>query len=100
MSSDFVRYSPDIETFDPKLSEYVTRIIAFWETKVRDRRHGRAAGGRLFGGNLAGADEAIDGGWGVAGRLPNGDHQGWDMKAIYGAYVPTSLINARALSSS
>jgi hypothetical protein len=36
MSSDFVRYSPDIETFDPKLSEYMTRIIAFWETKVRE----------------------------------------------------------------
>ena len=36
MSSDFVRYSPDIETFDPKLSEYMTRIIEFWEKKVRD----------------------------------------------------------------
>jgi hypothetical protein len=36
MSSDFVRYSPEIETFDPKLSEYMTRIIDFWETKVRE----------------------------------------------------------------
>ena len=36
MSSDFVRYSPEIETFDPKLSEYMTRIIAFWENKVRE----------------------------------------------------------------
>jgi hypothetical protein len=34
MSSDFVRYSPEIETFDPKLSEYMTRIIDFWEKKV------------------------------------------------------------------
>ena len=34
--SDFVRYSPQIETFDPKLAEYMTRIIDFWETKVRD----------------------------------------------------------------
>ena len=34
--SDFVRYSPEIETFDPKLSEYMTRIIDFWETKVRE----------------------------------------------------------------
>jgi hypothetical protein len=25
MSSDFVRYSPEVETFDPKLSEYMTR---------------------------------------------------------------------------
>ena len=35
MTSNFVRYSPEIETFDPKLSEYMTRIIDFWETKVR-----------------------------------------------------------------
>ena len=33
--SDFVRYAPDIEAFDPKLSEYMTRIIEFWEAKVR-----------------------------------------------------------------
>src|ERR1043165_7614854 len=36
MSPDFVRYSPEIETFDPKLSEYMTGIIAFWENKVRE----------------------------------------------------------------
>jgi len=29
MSPDFVRYSPEVETFDPKLSEYMTRIIEF-----------------------------------------------------------------------
>src|SRR5581483_10751212 len=34
MSADFVRYSPEIETFDPKLSEYMTQIIDFWEKKV------------------------------------------------------------------
>ena len=34
--SDFVRYSPEIETFDPKLSEYMTRIIDFWEKTVRE----------------------------------------------------------------
>ena len=36
MPTDFVRYSPEIETFDPKLSEYMTRIIDFWEKKVRE----------------------------------------------------------------
>ena len=36
MPADFVRYSPEIETFDPKLSEYMTRIIDFWETLVRE----------------------------------------------------------------
>jgi hypothetical protein len=36
MSSDFVRYSPDIETFDPNLEELMGKIIDFWETKVRE----------------------------------------------------------------
>jgi hypothetical protein len=36
MPTDFVRYSPEIEAFDPKLSEYMTRIIDFWEKKVRE----------------------------------------------------------------
>ena len=36
MSPDFVRYSPEVETFDPKLSEYMTQIIEFWEKKVAD----------------------------------------------------------------
>jgi hypothetical protein len=34
--SGFVSYSPEIETFDPRLSEYMTQIIDFWETKVRE----------------------------------------------------------------
>jgi epoxide hydrolase 4 len=36
MSSDFVRYSSKIEIFDPKLSEYVTRVIEFCDTNVRE----------------------------------------------------------------
>ena len=36
MSPDFVRYSPEIETFDPKLSKYMTRILDYWQTKVRE----------------------------------------------------------------
>lgn len=36
MSPDFVRYSPGIENFDPKLSEYMTRLLDYWETKVRE----------------------------------------------------------------
>jgi hypothetical protein len=35
MSPNFVRYSPEIETFDPKLSDYMTQIIEFWDKKVR-----------------------------------------------------------------
>ncbi len=30
MSSDFIRYSPDIETFDPNLEEPMGKIIDFW----------------------------------------------------------------------
>jgi hypothetical protein len=36
MSSDFVRYSPAVETIDPKIDEYMTRIIDFWEKTVRE----------------------------------------------------------------
>jgi hypothetical protein len=36
MSTNFVRYSPEIETFDPKLSEYMTRLLDYWQTKVRE----------------------------------------------------------------
>ena len=36
MPSDFVRYSPEVETIDPKIDEYMTRIIDFWEKTVRE----------------------------------------------------------------
>jgi hypothetical protein len=36
MAADFVRYSPEIETFDPNLEELMGKIIDFWETKVRE----------------------------------------------------------------
>ena len=36
MLSDFVRYTPEIEAIDPHLDELLERIIAFWETKVRE----------------------------------------------------------------
>ena len=45
MSSDFVRYRPEIEIFDPKLSKYMTRIIDFWDTRSVNRRQGKATGG-------------------------------------------------------
>jgi len=36
MPTEFVRYSPDIETFDPKLDEYMKKIVEFWEKLVRE----------------------------------------------------------------
>jgi hypothetical protein len=36
MSSEFVRYTPDIETIDPHVDELLAQIIDFWEKKGRD----------------------------------------------------------------
>jgi hypothetical protein len=36
MSSEFVRYSPEIETIDPDLDELLPQIIEFWEKKGRE----------------------------------------------------------------
>src|ERR1700709_2839939 len=36
MTSNFVRYSPEIETIDPDIEEYMTRIIDFWEKTVQE----------------------------------------------------------------
>lgn len=36
MPRDFVRYTPDIETLDPRLDELLPQIIEFWEKKVRE----------------------------------------------------------------
>jgi hypothetical protein len=35
-ASDFVRYSPKIETIDPNLEKYMAQIIDFWEQKGRE----------------------------------------------------------------
>lgn len=49
MTSEFVRYSPEIETIDPHIEEYMARIIDFWEKAVREsparERTGRALRG-------------------------------------------------------
>jgi hypothetical protein len=36
MSSEFVRYSPEIETIDPHIDELLPQIIEFWEKKGRE----------------------------------------------------------------
>jgi len=36
MSSDFVRYSPEIETIDPHIDEVLAQIIEWWEKTVRE----------------------------------------------------------------
>jgi len=49
MSSDFVRYSPDVETIDPNIDEYLTRIIDFWEKTVRESPTREGTGHALRG---------------------------------------------------
>lgn len=49
MSSNFVRYAPDIETIDPDLEEYMSRIIDFWERTVRDSPTREGTGHALRG---------------------------------------------------
>jgi hypothetical protein len=39
MSTDFVRYFPEIETIDSQIDELLAQIIDFWE-KVANRRNG------------------------------------------------------------
>jgi hypothetical protein len=36
MSSDFVRYTPEIETIDPRIDDLMAQIIEFWEKKGRE----------------------------------------------------------------
>src|SRR5690242_18862528 len=36
MSSDFVRYAPEIETIDPDIDELLAQVIAWWENKARE----------------------------------------------------------------
>src|ERR1700722_10314351 len=36
MPSDFVRYSPEIETIDPNIEELTAQIVDFWEKTVRE----------------------------------------------------------------
>jgi hypothetical protein len=36
MSSEFVRYIPEIETIDPQIDELLAEIIDFWEKKGRE----------------------------------------------------------------
>jgi hypothetical protein len=36
MASDFVRYSPELETIDPDIDELLPQVIEFWEKKARE----------------------------------------------------------------
>ncbi len=49
MSSDFVRYSPEIETIDPNIEELTAQIINFWEKMVRESPTREGAGRAVRG---------------------------------------------------
>ena len=46
MSSEFVRYSPEIETIDPNLDELMEQIIDFWEKTVHESPTSEGTGTR------------------------------------------------------
>jgi hypothetical protein len=48
MSSEFVRYSPEIETIDPHLDELLPQIIVFWEKKGRESPESEGTGRYLI----------------------------------------------------
>ena len=49
MSSNFVRYSPEIETIDPHLDELMERIVDFWEKTVRESPEREGSGRAVRG---------------------------------------------------
>jgi hypothetical protein len=63
MSSDFVRYAPEIETIDPHIDELLAQIVQFVEKKGHEspraegaRRAVRAAHAKSFGLVKAGVE--------------------------------------------
>jgi hypothetical protein len=67
MTTEFVRYAPDIETIDPHLEELLPKIIAFWEKKGRESPETEGTGRAVRGAHakalgVARADvEILDG---------------------------------------
>src|SRR6188472_2847190 len=49
MSSDFVRYTSEIETIDPQIDELLAQIIDFWEKKGRESPRNEGAGRAVRG---------------------------------------------------
>jgi hypothetical protein len=49
MQSNFVPYSPEIESIDPEIEKYMTRIIDFWEKAVRESPTREGTGHALRG---------------------------------------------------
>ncbi len=49
MSSEFVRYSREIETIDPHIDELMPKIIEFWERKVRESPEAEGTGRAVRG---------------------------------------------------
>jgi hypothetical protein len=49
MPPDFVRYTPGIETLDPRLDELLPQIIEFWEKKVRESPNTEGTGRAVRG---------------------------------------------------
>jgi hypothetical protein len=49
MSSEFVRYAPEIESIDPDIDELVAQMVGFWEKKGRESPSTEGAGRAVRG---------------------------------------------------
>jgi hypothetical protein len=49
MSSEFIRYTPEIETIDPHIDQLLAQIIDFWEKKAQESPSTEGTGRALRG---------------------------------------------------
>jgi hypothetical protein len=73
--TEFVRYSPEIETFDPNLDEYMKQLIDYWEKKVAASPSAEGSGHAVRGAHaktLGYARATVD----IHGDLPAAYAQG------------------------
>jgi hypothetical protein len=93
MSSDFVRYSPEIETIDPNIEELTAQIIEFWEKTVRESPT-REGTGRAVRGAHAKTLGVVKAEVEILGELPSAYAQGIYAKpGRHGALIRFSSAN-------
>jgi hypothetical protein len=93
MPTDFVRYASDIESIDPDIEEYMTRIIDFWEKVVRESPTREGTGRALRGAHakaLGVAKAEVE----ILGDVPAAYAQGiYAMPGRHGAVIRFSSAN-------
>ena len=87
MTTEFVRYAPEIETIDPHLDELLPQIIAFWEKKGRESPETEGTGRAVRGAHakaLGVAKAEVE----ILGDLPTPYAQGiYATPGLHGALI-------------